>query len=99
MKLKVATLPELDGKMWVYSTFWYKGKFIWPLRDLLNICRAIGFCEDIKYPAKHHKGRKMLAEFLAEGILNPNIPYQTLAKKYMIPERRQEAPHAIKRQA
>ena len=76
-------LPFKTTKRWVKVRLKRSREFLPSFEDLHRIVRAIGFCEDEKYPGG--KGRRMVAEFLYDAAMTDD--FSSLAQKYQIPIR------------
>ncbi len=71
-----------DGDLWLEVTFLRNRRWRPALEELDAIIRAIGACEDRKYP--NGRGRLYLLDFLQEALWN-ETPFETLRQKYQIP--------------
>lgn len=85
-KMSVVAKPfdKYGGKHWVMVTF-NKLEWVPSFRDLFRIIQAICHCEDEKYPPPA-KGRKMVAEFLAECVRR-DADWNDIRDRFGIPDR------------
>jgi len=88
---KLAIIPVLkaDGTTWidvVLLKYGERTRFRPSFHDLFRIIRAIGWCEDLKYPPPA-RGRWMIADFVNDTLRQSKADYPALARKYHIPER------------
>lgn len=73
-----------NGELWVELTLLKSRRWRPALEELDAILRAIGYCEDRKYP--NGKGRLMTLDFLQESLW-AETPFEALRDKYQIPIR------------
>lgn len=88
-KFRIEEITKDDGSQWIDVVFLKYGHLLPRFRpsfhDLHRIIRAIGHCEDAKYPPPTAQGRFKFADFLYEAGLVAD--FNALAAKYQIPER------------
>lgn len=84
-RLHIEVLPKgNNGDLWVEVTFLKSRKWRPALEELDAIIRAIGACEDKKYP--NGKGRFYTLDFLQDSLWD-ETSFETLRNKYDIPVR------------
>ena len=84
-RMHIEVIPKgNNGDLWVEITFMKSRVWRPALEELDAIIRAIGSCEDLKYP--NGKGRFYLLDFLQEALWN-ETPFEVLQNKYQIPVR------------
>ena len=84
LRIEINPQPQWDGKWWVEVTFLKSRKWIPSDSELGALIRAIGWCEDKKYP--NGRGRLMLLDFLQEHLWAETTE-EELQNKYQIPIR------------
>jgi len=82
--IRVRPFPEYDNKEWLEFVFVHEEQpmtYVISLRELGGIIRAIGVCEDKKYPNGY--GRMMTLEFLKD-CLEKKTSFEELARNFQI---------------
>ena len=81
-RIHIEIVPKKNGEFWVEITFLKSRKWRPALEELDAIIRAIGACEDKKYP--NGRGRFYTLDFLQDALWNVTS-FETLKEKYLIP--------------
>jgi len=82
--LERVSIDGAPAKLWAKVTLRKSGHFFYPsFEDLYRIIRAIGHCEDVKYP--NGQGRDMVKKILADSVYCSD--WGVLADRYHIPTR------------
>lgn len=89
VKIGPIGLPGFPEKDWVTVVFnTARQSWIPSFEDLCRIVRAIGECEERKYPQERGcRGRMMVADFVTACLADSDAPWETLRKRFQIPER------------